>query len=421
MSTESVMLRQERAGIIAQMRALTDGAEQAKRDLTGEENAKYVAMRDDANRLKLRYERMEELDGLQSEAQRSLGVVAGRETPGRAEQSQGGNAEYRSAFRNYLALGLDYITPEERALMRSNFGPLTGEQRALGAMQGITGGFTVPPEGMAALVDAKKAFGGLRKAPITYIQTNSGAELPIPTATDVTNKGRRIGENVAAAAATNPTFGQKILRAYIYTSDVIQVPFTLIQDSSIDIESWVMKKAGERLGRIYADEDTVGTGNNMPEGILTGAASSGITTASATAIDWAELVQLKHAVDPAYREMPGCGFMFHDSVLSALEQLKDGLGRPIFMPGINAGDPDRILDYPFWINQSMPSMAAAAKTVLFGDFSNFWVRDVRGAQVLRLTERYAEYGQVGFILFERHDALLADAGMNPVKYLTQHA
>jgi hypothetical protein len=40
-------------------------------------------------------------------------------------------------------------------------------------------------------------------------------------------------------------------------------------------------------------------------------------------------------------------------------------------------------------------------------------------QMLRLTERYAEYLQVAFLLFSRHDSMLLDAGTNPIKYLQQ--
>jgi len=45
----------------------------------------------------------------------------------------------------------------------------------------------------------------------------------------------------------------------------------------------------------------------------------------------------------------------------------------------------------------------------FGDWSQYKVRDVSRPVILRLTEKFAEYGQVGFIVFSRHDGDLADA------------
>jgi len=42
-------------------------------------------------------------------------------------------------------------------------------------------------------------------------------------------------------------------------------------------------------------------------------------------------------------------------------------------------------------------------------------------RVLRLTERFAEYGQVAFIGYARYDGNLLGAGTRPVKYLVQHS
>jgi HK97 family phage major capsid protein len=69
----------------------------------------------------------------------------------------------------------------------------------------------------------------------------------------------------------------------------------------------------------------------------------------------------------------------------------------------------------------MPAPAANEKTVYFGDFSKFVLRDVNNMTMLRLVERGAEYLQVWFLMFHRHDSILLDAGTNPIKYLAQAA
>ena len=76
---------------------------------------------------------------------------------------------------------------------------------------------------------------------------------------------------------------------------------------------------------------------------------------------------------------------------------------------------------PYVVNNDVAAIAANAKGVLFGDFANYYIRDVRDIIILRLTERYADYLQVGFIAFSRHDGALIDAGQHPVKFLTQRA
>jgi HK97 family phage major capsid protein len=49
-------------------------------------------------------------------------------------------------------------------------------------------------------------------------------------------------------------------------------------------------------------------------------------------------------------------------------------------------------------------MAADVKSIYFGDFSKFIVRDVMQITLLRLVELYAGSGQVGFVAFSRHDS-----------------
>jgi HK97 family phage major capsid protein len=48
----------------------------------------------------------------------------------------------------------------------------------------------------------------------------------------------------------------------------------------------------------------------------------------------------------------------------------------------------------------------------------YTIRRVRDMSVLRLEERFADYGQIAFIGFARYDGNLLDAGTHPVKYLS---
>ena len=111
----------------------------------------------------------------------------------------------------------------------------------------------------------------------------------------------------------------------------------------------------------------------------------------------------------------------HDNTVRQLKNLLDKFGRPIWLPGIAVNEPDTILGYKYTINQHMPQIAPNAPTVLFGDLSKFIIRKVREMSVLRLVERYADYGQVGFIAFSRVDSQLVDAGTNPIQQLIQHS
>ena len=64
--------------------------------------------------------------------------------------------------------------------------------------------------------------------------------------------------------------------------------------------------------------------------------------------------------------------------------------------------------------------AAGVKSVLYGDFyAGYVVRLVRGFEMIRLDERYADYAQVGFVGFARADGEVVNT--SAYKALTQAA
>jgi HK97 family phage major capsid protein len=117
--------------------------------------------------------------------------------------------------------------------------------------------------------------------------------------------------------------------------------------------------------------------------------------------------------------------MFHDDTLKVLRKIKDSNGRPIFVPGYEQGNPggapDRLMNRAITINQNMAPMAANAKSILYGDFSKYMVRDVMDVTIFRMTDsKYTEKGQVGFLAFCRSGGNLLDVG-GAVKSYTNSA
>jgi HK97 family phage major capsid protein len=107
--------------------------------------------------------------------------------------------------------------------------------------------------------------------------------------------------------------------------------------------------------------------------------------------------------------------MMNDNSISKIKLLVDSQARPLWLPGLVDRAPDTILGSPYVINQDMASMTISAKSILFGDFSKYWIRDVRDFTLLRLDERFAEFLQVAFLAFARTDGDLLDAGTKPIR------
>jgi HK97 family phage major capsid protein len=281
------------------------------------------------------------------------------------------------------------------------------------------GGYTNPDGFVANFEQALLAFGGPRQV-ADIIRTATGNDLKWPSANDTGNKGALLAEETTMGDAVKPTVGSKTFNAYKMSSTPILISFELLQDSAFNLANYAGQWCGERIGRIEADYYTTGSGSAQPQGYVTGA-TSGLTSASATAVTVDELLALQHSVDPAYRNGPGVSWAMNDTTLLALRKLKDGNGVYLWQPGIQANVPDMLLGNRLLINQSMANMASGTKAIAFGDFSKFKIRDVAEVRMIRLNELYAATDQVGFIAFHRTDSGVLDAGTHPIKVITQHA
>jgi HK97 family phage major capsid protein len=244
----------------------------------------------------------------------------------------------------------------------------TEERAALTGLQSstTTGGYTVADETMRSLEVALLAYGNMRQV-ATVIRTATGGPLPIPTTNDTANKGVIIAENVTSTEL-EMTFGQLVLDAWKYSSKYILASMEFLQDTSINANEFLGTALGIRIARITNDHFTTGTGS-QPNGIVTAATSSGITTASQQVITYDNLVDVEHSVDPAYRV--NGRWMMHDTGLKVIKKIKvlqfsgDTSGTPLWMPGLTAGQPDTILGYPYTINQSMAAMGAGTNPVKY--------------------------------------------------------
>lgn len=327
--------------------------------------------------------------------------------PEQREQVQ----RYDAAFRNYLLNGIGAMTTEELTTLRQG-----SVQNAQSIGSGAAGGYLVPTGWGGELLEALKAFGGMRNV-ATIISTAGGNPLPWPTVDETGIEGEIVAENVAATAQ-DATFGTVQIGAYKYSSKIFTIPFELLQDQGpgIDIEAFVRRAAAMRIARITNRHFTVGTGTNQPQGAVTASATGKVgATGKTTDVDTDDLVDLEHSVDPAYRTMPGVGFMFHDNTLRSLKKKKDADGRPIWLPGFTTKEPDSLLGYRYNINQDMPVMAANAKSILFGDLSQYLIRDIMQVTLFRFDDSaFVSKGQIGFLAWSRHDGKLVSAGA-PVK------
>lgn len=326
----------------------------------------------------------------------------------------GGKAgeQAHALYSKFLRQGESAITAEEWRQIRATMSTTTTTE----------GGFTMQTEVARMVIDQLKAFGGMR-AVAEVLVTESGNPMNFPGSDGTAEEGEIIAENQPATGA-DVAFTSVGLNVFKFSSKVVTIPFELLQDSQIDVEAFTRRRLTTRLGRITNKKFTIGTGSGEPFGVIPRASLGKTgTTGQTTTVIFDDLVDLVHSVDPAYRASPGVRFMMHDLSLRTVRKLKDSQGRPIFLPGYDglAGPmPDMVLGYQVQVNQDVATMAANAKSIAFGDFKQYYVRDAMQITLFRFADSaYAKNGQVGFLMWHRSGGNLLDS--SAVKYYANSA
>ena len=263
------------------------------------------------------------------------------------------------------------------------------------------GGYLVPDEFERTLVEGLEEENIFRI--LAKVITTASGDRKIPV---VATKGSASWiEEEGAAQESDDSFGQVSISAY-KLGTLLKVSEELLNDSIFNLEAYIAKEFARRIGAKEEEAFFIGDGVGKPTGIFntTGGAQDGITTASATAITVDEIMDLYYSLKSPYRK--NATFVLNDATVKAIRKLKDGNGNYIWQPSITAGTPDTILNSPVKTSSYVPTIAAGAKTVAFGDFSYYWIADRQGRSFKRLNELYATTGQVGFMATQRVDGKL---------------
>ena len=394
---KNIELRGKRAELIKQATNIVEAAQAEGRSLNAEEKSKFDAMEADARGIK------EQIDVLERTAEMKKELAANAEVREAAPK-----ATRKGAFEKYLRNGMSSLNANERSVMAELRGQTTSPDSA--------GGFLVP-QGFSNELDVATLFTGEVERLAKKLNTAGGALLDYPTINDTATDAALTAE-AAAVGVQDMTFANAQLSAYNYASQV-KVSMQLLQDNAFDLNSFLAEAMGERIARVTNGAFTSGTGSSQPQGIITGA-TLGNTAASATAIAADDILDLIHSIDPSYRNKPSFGLMAHDNVIAAIRAL--GLGSandfPIFIPSMEAGQPDKLFGYNIYYNNDMESsIATGNKTLLAADFSKFVVRSAGDVQFVRLNERYMDTMEIGFLASVRKDSKVLDT--RAVKYLAQ--
>ena len=379
-------LREKRAKAWEAAKAFLDSKRGGDGLLSAEDTAAYEKMEQEVVDLGKEIERLERQAAIDAELNKPVSEPItnkpnnnpdGEEKKGRATD------RYKKTFWN--------------AMRRKNFYDV---ENALQVGTDSEGGYLVPDEFEHTLVEALEEENFFRSI-ATVIRTSSG-DRKIPV---VATKGTASWiDEEGAYPESDDSFGQVSIGAY-KVATMLKVSDELLNDSVFDLEAYISKEFGRRIGAKEEEAFFTGDGKGKPTGIFSaaGGASDGVTTAAA-GITFDDVMDLFYAVKSPYRKK--AVWVLNDTTVKALRKLKDNNGNYIWQPSVQAGQPDMILNRPYHTSAYVPEVAAGAKVMAFGDFSYYWIADRQGRSFKRLNELFAANGQVGFLASQRVDGKL---------------
>lgn len=380
-------LREKRAKVWETAKAFLDSKRGSDGLLAAEDVNTYEKMETEVVNLGKEIDRLERQAALDAELNRPVNTpITGKPSTGSGEEKTGrASAEYQRSFWNAM-----------RAKVPSH--------EVLNALQIGTdseGGYLVPDEFEHTLIEALEEQNIFRS--LAHVLQTSSGDRKIPV---VASKGTASWvDEEGAIPESDDAFSQVSIGAY-KLGTMIKVSEELLNDSVFDLEAYISREFARRIGNKEEEAFFTGNGTGKPLGVLaaTGGAEVGVTAASATALTVDEVFDLFYALKAPYRK--SAVFLMNDSSVKALRKLKDGNGQYLWQPSLTAGTPDTLLGRPVYTSAYMPTMAAGAKSVLFGDLSYYWVADRQGRSFRRLGELFAPTGQVGFLATQRVDGKL---------------
>ena len=385
---EILSMREKRAKLWDATKAFVESRKDANGTLSAEDTATYEKMEADVVRMGKEIERLERQEAIDLEFDRptSRPLVDKPLSPeDRPRKTGSASDEYKSAFWHAMR---DKSVPHE-------------VYNVLKIGEDDHGGYLVPDEYERQLIDALQEQNIFRQ--LAHVISTSSGDRKIPV---VRSHGTAawIDEN-AAYPESDDTFGQISISAFKLAT-TIKVSDELLHDSVFDVPSYIAKEFARRIGSAEEEAFFVGDGAGKPTGILNDkdGAQVGITTGSATAVTFDDVMDLFYSLRAPYRR--SAVFIMNDSTVKALRKLKNGSGDYIWQPSVTAGTPDTILNHPVYTSPFVPLLGSGTKPILFGDMNYYWVADREGRRFQRLNELYAPNGQVGFLSSERVDGKL---------------
>jgi HK97 family phage major capsid protein len=189
-------------------------------------------------------------------------------------------------------------------------------------------------------------------------------------------------DEIAAVAATTSPLIDRISIPLHELSASPKASQRILDDAAFDVEAWLAERIADRFLRAESAAFVNGDGVGKPTGFLTKTMVADaswawgnigyVATGASGAFDLNDpadaLIDLVYALGAEYRA--GAAFVMNSRTAGDVRKMKDSQGRFLWMEGLAADQPARLMGYPVAIVEDMADIAANSFSIAFGDFGH---------------------------------------------------
>ncbi|MEQ1614474.1 MAG: phage major capsid protein [Hyphomicrobiaceae bacterium] len=279
------------------------------------------------------------------------------------------------------------------------------ERKAMSGQSNPDGGYLLQPEYDTGPME-KLLYQYVPMRQIATVRSISAASFK--KAVSLRGRGAKwVGEVDARPATGTPTMAELEYPAMELYAEPLASQ-SLLEDSIIDLESWLAEEVIEDFAMTEAAAFITGDGNKKPMGLLAygkvawtagfdSKANFGKTAYLATGVDGDfaalntvtgvspadKIVELAYTLKAGYRQ--NASYMLNRGTIGKVRVMKDGFGRFIWGEGdLSKGQPNTLNGYTATEAEQMPDIASGAFPIAFGDYKRTYIIvDRLGMNVLR--------------------------------------
>ena len=306
--------------------------------------------------------------------------------------------EYRHAFASWLRRG-DALPFEVKSALQIGSDP--------------DGGFFVAPQMSRTILEKTRETSPLRELATVQATRSDAFEIPIDVHDATT--GGWIGETEERGATDSPKVGLQRIETHEQFAQP-EITQKLLDDSSYDVEEWLVEKIADKIGRDEDEAFVVGDGSSKPRGFLSYGADA--TIEGDDARKWGKLQYTPTGADgglgntgadalhdvvsklrPVFRR--NAVWVMNRETAAVVRKLKNSQGDYLWSDGLSQDQPARLLGFRVRDDfEGMPAPAANSFSIALGDFRRgYMILDRTAVRTLR--DPFTKKGFVKFYSTKR--------------------